>query len=161
MGEYLVVRNSRNPIVNQLHAMKQRMDVLYSRSFEDAQEEADHSEAGAQSGSFKPPVDIWESGNELLIVLDLPGVADKDLQVEFIENRLTIRGNRRTSSPQKEMKAVQIERQDGTFSRFFILPDNTREESIKAEFKHGVLIVAIPKDPGPQATTQKVPVRAG
>lgn len=149
-------------IVTQLHAMKQRMEALYSKSFKGEQEqEEDQSEQSDERGYFEPPVNLWESRKEWLICVDLPGVTEENVQVELIEDNLTIRGTRKTSHVQERLEAVQIECPKGAFSRTFILPEKTQEEAVKAELKHGILTVTISRDPGTAAASQKVQVRAG
>jgi HSP20 family protein len=155
-----VVRIPGNPIVDQLHTMKQRMEALYSKSFRAEAAGPDRVDAEANSDQWKPLVDIWESNREWLLIADLPGVAEEDLQVELVENELAIRGKRKTATVLDGMKGVQIERPEGRFSRSFVLPEDTCEEAIKAEFKHGVLTVSVLKDRGSQATSQKVRVRS-
>ena len=150
-----------DPIVTQLHAMKQRMEALYSDSFKAEREpEKDQLEPSDERGFFKPPVNVWESRREWLICIDLPGVTDENVQVELIEDKLTIRGTRKTSHVQEGLEAVQMECPEGAYSRTFILPEKTQEEAIKAELKHGILTVTISRDPGAAAASQKVPVRA-
>jgi HSP20 family protein len=158
-----VERIGNNSIVNQIHAMKQRMDVLYSKSFREQQEDpaADHPEAPDQRGLFNPPVDIWETGKEWLIIVDLPGVGAEDFHVEFVDDKLVIRGHRKTAPVLEDGSATQLERPDGAFSRSFVLPGDTQAEAIKAELKQGVLAVVIPKSSGLSTASQKVPVKAG
>lgn len=151
-----------NPIAGQLHAMKQRMEALYSRSFTDSSTgPADHSEMAGGQGFFQPPVDVWETAKEWLILVDLPGVGQEDFHVELIEDRLVIRGHRKTAPVLDGTAAAPLERPDGTFSRTFVLPADTRAEAIKAELKHGVLTVAITKNHGLPVASQQVQVRPG
>lgn len=151
-----------NPIAGRLHAMKQRMEVLYSRSFNDFQKAAaDHPKAADRQGDFQPPADIWETGTEWLILVDLPGVGQEDFHVELIEDRLIIRGQRKIAPVLEGMAAAPLERPEGPFSRTFMLPADTQAEAIKAELKHGVLTVTIAKDRGLPAASQKVQVKAG
>jgi HSP20 family molecular chaperone IbpA len=152
-----VAQIENNPIVSQLHAMKQRMDVLYSKSFAEPQEAATVD----PPGSYRPPVDIWDAGKEWLILVDLPGVGHTEVDVEFVEDRLLVQGQRQTAPTLEEGKATQVERPHGAFSRTFILPTDTRAETITAELKHGVLRVSISKAPGLSAAPRKVQVRVG
>jgi HSP20 family protein len=151
-----------NPIVTQIQAMKKRMEALYSESFEGGkQTEKDQPKPSDEPEFFEPPVDLWEAGKEWFICIDLPGVTDENVQVELIEDKLTIRGTRKTSLVGEGLEAVQTECPEGAFSRTFVLPEKTQEEAIKAELKHGILTLTIFKDPGSSAASQKVQVRAG
>jgi len=135
--------------------------VLFSESFKGEQAESDLPDSEVDSEPWEPAVDVWEAADLWLLIADLPGVADEDLHVELAERQLTIRGKRKTSPDRQVMKAAQVERAAGTFSRTFLLPEDTQGESIKAEFKHGVLTVAVSRILGSSVTTQKVQVRTG
>jgi HSP20 family protein len=95
--------------------------------------------------SWAPAVDIYETENELVIKADLPEVNEKDLDVRVENNMLTIRGERKFEQKVKEDNYLRVERAYGTFTRSFNLPNTVSTESIKAEFKNGVLTVEMPK----------------
>jgi len=156
-----VVQTSGNAIVEQLHTMKRRMEVLFSESFKGEQAESDLPDSEVDSEPWEPAVDVWEAADLWLLIADLPGVAEEDLHVELAEKQITLRGKRKTSPGRQKMKAAQVERFAGTFSRTFTLPEDAQEESVKAEFKHGVLTVAVSRILGSSVTTQKVQVRTG
>jgi HSP20 family protein len=95
--------------------------------------------------SWAPAVDIYETENELVIKADLPEVNEKDLDVRVENNMLTIRGERKFEQKVKEDNYLRVERAYGTFTRSFNLPTTVSTESIKAEYKNGVLTVEMPK----------------
>ena len=148
-------------LIEQLHTMKRRMEVLFSESFKAARADPGTPEAAAQSAAWEPLMDIWETPDGWFLAADLPGVAEEDLQVEVAEKQLTVRGKRATSAEQETMKAITLERPTGAFRRSFTLPEDAREDSVKAELRHGVLTVAVPRSYGTQATSQRVQVRTG
>ncbi len=156
-----MVQTPENTLIEQLHTMKQRMEVLFSESFKVERVDADVRNADAQAVSWEPLMDIWETADEWFLAADLPGVPDEDLHVELAEKYLTVRGKRTTSGGPEAMKAVRRERPAGTFSRTFALPEDAQEDSVKAELRHGVLTVIVSKPSGPQPTSQKVPVITG
>jgi len=95
--------------------------------------------------TWAPSVDIYETENELVIKADLPEVSEKDIDVRIENNMLTIRGERKFEQKVKEENYLRIERSFGSFSRSFSLPATVNAEAIKAEYKNGVLTVAVPK----------------
>ncbi|HVV67637.1 MAG TPA: Hsp20/alpha crystallin family protein [Gammaproteobacteria bacterium] len=97
------------------------------------------------TGQWIPAVDIKEESNHFLIMADLPGVKPEDLDVTMENGVMTIKGHRETEAKTEESGYFRIERSSGTFYRRFSLPDTADEDGIKAEFKHGVLNVTIPK----------------
>ena len=156
-----MIQTPGNTVIEQLHTMKQRMEVLFSESFKTGKAEPDVPESAAHSEAWEPLMDVWEAADGWFLVADLPGVADKDLHVELAEKQLTVRGNRATSPEHEKMKAIRLERPAGAFSRTFALPEDAQEDSVKAELRHGVLTVAVSRNCAPQATSQKVPVHTG
>jgi len=95
--------------------------------------------------TWAPPVDIYETENELVIKADLPEMNEKDLDVRVENNMLTLRGERKFEEKVKEDNYLRIERTYGSFSRSFSLPNTVNTEAIKAEYKNGVLRVELPK----------------
>jgi HSP20 family protein len=94
--------------------------------------------------AWTPSVDIYETENELVIKADMPEINEKDLDIR-VENNLTIRGERKFEQTVKEDNYLRIERNYGSFSRSFGLPNTVNTEAIKAEYKNGVLTVELPK----------------
>ncbi|HYL68390.1 MAG TPA: Hsp20/alpha crystallin family protein [Candidatus Limnocylindria bacterium] len=94
---------------------------------------------------WAPAVDVYETENELVLRADLPGINEKDLDVRFENNMLTVRGDRKFEQQVKEDNYLRIERTYGSFSRSFGLPNSVNTEAIKAEYKNGVLTVELPK----------------
>jgi HSP20 family protein len=95
--------------------------------------------------TWAPAVDIYETENELVLKADIPDVNEKDLDVRVENNMLTIRGERKFEQKMKEDNYLRVERTYGSFSRSFSLPNTVNTESIKADYKNGVLTVELPK----------------
>jgi HSP20 family protein len=76
---------------------------------------------------------------------DLPDVKEKDLDIRVENNLLTIRGERRFEEKVKEDNYLRIERNYGSFSRSFGLPNTVNTEAINADYNNGVLTVELPK----------------
>jgi HSP20 family protein len=100
---------------------------------------------GSTMTAWAPAVDIYETENELVLKADLPDLNEKDLDVRVENNMLTIRGERKFEQKVKEENYLRIERTYGSFSRSFSLPNTVSSETIKAEYKNGVLTIEMPK----------------
>lgn len=94
---------------------------------------------------WRPAFDISETDDAYLITADLPGVAQKDIEVRIEDGRLTVRGERTGASPDNEVRCQCNERPRGKFARRFRLPDNVKEDEVEASYKHGVLVLTLPK----------------
>jgi HSP20 family protein len=90
-------------------------------------------------------VDIYEGKDELVAQVDLPGVQEKDIDIRLENNTLTIRGERKFEKSVNEENYLRIERAYGSFTRTFSLPNTVNVESIRADYKQGVLTVHLPK----------------
>ena len=111
--------------------------------------------------TWAPSVDIYETENELVIKADLPELNEKDIDICVENNKLTIRGERKFEQKVKEENYLRIERSYGSFSRSFSLPNTVNTEAIKAEYKHGVLTVELPKRAESKPKQVKVNVANG
>jgi HSP20 family protein len=97
------------------------------------------------SGSWMPPVDIYETNDMLVIKAELPGFTKEDLHVEINENTLTLRGERRPDAAVKEEQYHRRERASGAFQRSFLLPAMVDQAKVQASYKDGVLELHLPK----------------
>ncbi|NOZ84354.1 MAG: Hsp20/alpha crystallin family protein [Epsilonproteobacteria bacterium] len=106
--------------------------------------------------SFLPAVDIYTEGNNLVIEAEIPGIDKKDIDLKVEDNVLTIRGRKEFKKEEKGDNYYRVERSYGSFVRSFMIPDNIDKESIKAEYKKGVLKLILPKKP--EAQSKSIPI---
>jgi HSP20 family protein len=99
----------------------------------------------ADLATWAPPVDIYETENELVVKVDLPDLQDKDIDVRVENNTLTIRGERKFDKDVDEENYLRIERAYGSFMRSFSLPNTVSAENIRAEYRNGVLTLHMAK----------------
>ncbi len=114
-----------------------------NRLFEDnfTRERSGH----ADLATWAPPVDIYETENELVVKAELPDLQDKDIDVRITNNTLTIRGERKFEKDVKEENYLRIERAYGSFMRSFSLPNTVSSENIRADYRNGVLTLHMAK----------------
>jgi HSP20 family protein len=113
------------------------------RTFEDALARMLNEPRGTRPWS--PPVDIYETENELIIKADLPEVKLEDIEVRVENQTLTLKGERKFEKDDSIRGHHRIERNYGTFERSFSLPASVDAERVAAEYKNGVLTVKLPK----------------
>lgn len=99
----------------------------------------------SETSNWHPAVDICEQGDQFVICADLPGIDQKDIEISFKDNILSVRGERHCETKSEEGKCKRIERRYGSFERHFTLPDIADEEKIVAKMDKGVLSILIPK----------------
>lgn len=110
---------------------------------------ADEGMDFSRSMTWRPSVDISEAEKEFLIKLEIPEVKKQDLKVEVENGILSVKGERREEVEDK--KRHRSERFYGKFERSFTLPDNVREDGVKADMKDGMLYVHLNKTELPQS----------
>lgn len=110
--------------------------------------------AGGQD--WVPAVDIREEQQGYVLVMDVPGLAAEDLEVDLHEGVLTVRGARSEEETKQGEHYIRVERRQGKFARQFRVPPSTRSEDLNASVKDGVLIIRVPKGGAPEA--RRVPV---
>ena len=106
---------------------------------------------------WTPPVDIVERDSEFVIHVDLPGLEREDIHVGVENNSLSVSGERTRVEPKEAERGYRTERHCGTFKRVFSLPRSVDAGSVKAEYRHGVLTVALPKSE--QARPREIEVK--
>jgi HSP20 family protein len=106
--------------------------------------------------TFAPAFDVKETKEAFVFTADLPGIAEKDLQVQLSDNRLTVSGKRESEKTEQGDTYYATERSYGSFSRSFTLPDGLDSDKVRAELKNGVLSVTAPKRP--EAQPKKISV---
>ena len=111
-----------------------------------------------ESVGWTPPCDIYEDGEEIVVRAELAGVEPRDVEIRFENGVLTLKGERKLELEEKRENYHRIELSYGTFTRGFSLPASIDAEKIRAESKHGVLLVHLPKKPEakPKAIQVKV-----
>lgn len=102
-------------------------------------------QAAQGSGTWAPPVDVYETADEILVSAELPGLTAEQVEVEFDDHVLSIRGERAFVEPEGEGRYHHLERSYGSFARAITLPTGVRPDRISASFTDGVLAVRVPK----------------
>jgi len=105
-----------------------------------------------------PSTDVVENDKEIQITAELPGLEEKDVQINLADNVLTIKGEKKAEKEEKDKNYRLIERSYGSFSRSIELPAGVDAGAIKASISKGVLTVVVPK-PAP-AQAKKIEVKS-
>ena len=107
-----------------------------------------------------PKVDVRETPDAYILDMDLPGLTEKDVEINLKDRVLSISSKMEEKKEEKKDGEWLIkERRSSCFSRRFTLPQDIDAEKVTAEFKHGVLSVDIPRKPEPQAKQTAITVK--
>ena len=135
-------------------SLRDRMDRL----FEEFTDRGWPGEESLTAGVWKPPVDVYETKDSIVLKADLPEVNKEDVEISVQGNTLTLRGERKQEREVHEKDYYRMERSYGTFTRSFTLPGTVEPDKIEATFAGGVLTMTLPKkeESKPKQITVKV-----
>jgi HSP20 family protein len=137
--------------------MAEKTDVTATEMKAAATPKAEQSISTREETRFMvPPVDIFETENDLTVIVDLPGVQKKDVNIKVEQDTLTIKGKVHYSPP-KELVREEFQLLD--FFRQFQLSDEVDIDKITAESKNGVLTIKLPK--AEKAKPHQVKIKVG
>ena len=128
--------------------------------FEEMNRLHDHflSGRGLTKQAFQVAVDIREEHDAFFVDAEVPGLAADDVHIDVEKNVLTIRGERKVEKEEIEDTYRRVERQYGSFTRSFTLPETVDADSISADLNNGVLALRLPKKEAP--TPRSISVNA-
>lgn len=110
-------------------------------------------------GITAPHVDVSETDKGYEISAELPGLEQKDVNVELKDDVLTLSGQKKEEREEEEKDYYVSERRFGSFQRSFRLPASVDQSGISADFKNGVLKIALPKTAGALKKSRKIDVK--
>lgn len=106
-----------------------------------------------------PLLDLYEVPDGLVVEVDLPGVAVRDLRIVVSQNNLTIEGVRRLRCEGGRGCYLRVERSSAAFHRVVLLPTPINPHAAEARYERGVLTVTFPKIPDRRQKAIEIPVR--
>jgi HSP20 family protein len=110
-------------------------------------------------GNFVPAVDVYEDAQKLVLKLEVPGISREDLDIRVEGRTLTVKGERKFESEEKEENFHRIERRYGSFVRSFTLPATVNTDEVSATSQDGVLSISLSKKP--EAKPKQIEVKVG
>ncbi|NPA15128.1 MAG: Hsp20/alpha crystallin family protein [Deferribacteres bacterium] len=124
--------------LKELAGLRSQMDRIFESLLGEEGEEI-------KRGAWVPPVDIYETEDEIVIKAEVPGVKQEDIEIKIEDDTLIIRGEKKFERDVEKERYHRAERIYGVFQRTFILPKTVDKEKIKASLKNGVLTIILPK----------------
>lgn len=116
------------------------------------------SETARGARIYRPLTDIVETGDGVVLALEMPGVGADDVELELERRILTIRGRAKLTNPES-FELAYAEYGEGDYERSFTLSDDLDGSKISAEIRGGVLTVTLPR--AEAAKPQRIEVKAG
>lgn len=133
-----------------LFAIQEKMNRL----FEETIHRTEFPDEGLDAALWSPAADVYETTDEVVLSVELPGVRLEDVHLESLDGKLRVSGVRRADEGTEPRQFVRMERIYGNFSRDFAVPPTIDSTRIKATLKSGILRVVAPK----KERAQPIPV---
>jgi len=127
------------PTFGRLSNLRDELDTLFELPF--------WSNFGRQTQLFSgwtPALDLYQSNDNVIALIELPGMRKEDIEISLHDGMLTIAGERKMETPGGE-KAERSERYIGKFRRSITLPTRVDANKVSATYKDGILTVTLPK----------------
>jgi HSP20 family protein len=124
-----------------LFAIQEKMNRL----FEETIHRTEFPDEGLGTALWSPAADVYETPDEVVLHIELPGVRLEDVRLESLDGKLRVSGHRRADGKAEPRHVVRMERIYGSFSREFAIPGMIDPALIKASLRAGVLRVVAPK----------------
>ena len=127
------------PTFGRLSNLRDELDTLFELPF--------WSNFGRQTQLFSgwtPALDLYQNNDNVIAVVELPGMRKEDIEISLHDGMLTIAGERKTETPGGE-KAERSERYIGKFRRSITLPTRVDANKVNATYKDGILTVTLSK----------------
>jgi len=140
--------------LRELQTVQQRMNKLFESALGktdfDTQEEVD---------TWMPVGDVYETATALVILLELPGLEQEQIDLRIDGDELVVSGERRIESEQPGEHFHRVERSYGKFSRRFLLSSTVDRTAVAAAYRDGLLRVTLPNEEGKTSESIRVSIQ--
>src|SRR5947207_1711345 len=114
--------------------------------------------AGQLFTGWSPALDLYQSTDNIVATVELPGMRKENIEISLHDGTLTISGERKEETPAAQ-KAERTERYVGKFRRSITLPTRVDGNKVTASYKDGILTVTLPK--AEEAKPKQIQVNVG
>lgn len=122
--------------MREMMTLREAMDRLFDDAFT--------RPISLSGGSAMPAIDMYQTGDEVVVKATLPGLKAEDVQITVTGETLTLRGEYKQESEQKEATYHIREQRSGSFERSLLLPTDVKADKARADFEDGILTVSLP-----------------
>lgn len=133
--------------------MRRFFDDIFSDIF-------DFLPASRQLTSFNPRINVSDNESEIIVVAELPGMDEKDIDVTFTRDGLLVRGEKKEERRDGDRNRY-YECTYGSFERYIPLHTDIKENEVRASFERGVLTITLPKTEDARSRTKKIQIQSG
>ena len=144
-------------VSNSLASLQEEMNRMFDHFYNGTQA---HLTDWDEKALAAPSINVVESGDSFRVEAELAGIDPKNVEVEIVNNSLTLKGERKEEEKQGGDNYLRHEISYGSFARTVALPETADSDKAKASFKNGILTVAIPKKLEAQQKPRKIEIKS-
>lgn len=134
-----------DPLMSDMISFKKTFDDMFNTFFSKRPLTSRWPSIWKGAFGWKPEVDLYETGNEVIVKASVPGCDKKDIKINVDNNILTISGEKKEEKEVKKKNFYQKEQQFGSFQRSVTVPQYADATKAKASCEKGMLKVSFPK----------------
>ncbi len=136
--------------------IQEEMDLLFDHFYK-----MRHSPVLTSRRLWRPPTDVFETENEVVVLIEIAGMRQKDFSITLSDDILTVKGERNEKTEPSKTGYRNKEINFGMFERNIYLPENLDPEDINASYKEGFLEVIIRKKKGKKSKAREIKIEEG
>ena len=142
---------STDEVLRDLMGLQEKIYHMFDEQTANARGQAE-----GVSPPWTPPVDIYETPESFVLLAEIPGVEQEEIDLEISDDLLVLRGERPLDRGDPDLRYQRVERPNGVFQRAFRLPSGIEAEAVRASYRDGVLRVTVPKQDRKKGTAVAV-----
>jgi HSP20 family protein len=112
------------------------------------------------AGAFYPQIDMTEDEKSIYVTAELPGLDEKDIDINLSKDSLTIKGEKKEEKEEKGKESYYMERSFGSFTRVLPIPADINPDKVEATFRKGVLNITLPKVQKEKKEQKKIEIKS-
>ena len=147
-----MAEEEKKDFLKDIKQIQEEMDLIFDHFYK-----LRRSPLLTQTHIWRPPTDVFETKNEIVVLTEIAGIDPKKLSILFKEGILTIKGERQTPKVEESIACRNKEIIAGRFERNIHVPFSVDKESVKASYQDGILVVRLSRI-GPEEKTTKIPI---
>jgi HSP20 family protein len=141
----------KKDLMQDMRQMQEEMDLLFNQL-------SNWRKTPTANRLWRPPTDVWESDDEVVVLIELAGVKQSEVSLTLKDNILTVKGDRKMASKREGCCFRNMEISTGRFERNIYLPETIDPESVKANYHDGFLEIVVCKSPHPTGAAREISI---
>ncbi|MEW5875631.1 MAG: Hsp20/alpha crystallin family protein [Candidatus Zixiibacteriota bacterium] len=143
----------KKDLMQDMRQIQEEMDLMFNQL-------SNWRKTPAANRLWRPPTDVWESDDEVVVLIELAGVSQSAVTLSLNDNILTVKGERRPIPNREGCCFRNMEIWTGRFERNIYLPETIDPEGVRATYRDGFLEVHVGKLPHPSGRAREIPIQS-